>query len=60
MKILELPKNQHPFYVGVQYHPEFTSKNFKPNPLFVSFVSAAANGEQRKSKIDINYNNQIE
>ncbi|CAD8133373.1 unnamed protein product [Paramecium octaurelia] len=59
MEILELPKDQHPFYVGVQYHPEFTSKNFKPNPLFVSFVSAAANGEYRKSKIDTNYNNQI-
>ncbi|CAD8060948.1 unnamed protein product [Paramecium sonneborni] len=57
MEILELPNNLHPFYVGVQYHPEFTSKNFKPNPLFVSFVSAAANGEFRKSKIDINYNN---
>lgn len=31
----------HPWYVGVQYHPEFTSKPFAPHPLFVSFIEAA-------------------
>lgn len=31
----------HPWYIGVQYHPEFTSKPFAPHPLFVSFVQAA-------------------
>lgn len=28
----------HPFYLGVQYHPEFTSRPLKPNPLFTSFL----------------------
>jgi CTP synthase len=31
----------HPFYVGVQYHPEFKSRPNKAHPLFVGFVSAA-------------------
>ena len=30
-----------PFYVGVQYHPEFKSRPNKPHPLFVGFVKAA-------------------
>jgi len=32
----------HPWFVAVQYHPEFKSKPIKPHPLFVSFVQAAA------------------
>ena len=31
----------HPFFVGVQFHPEFQSRPLKPHPLFVSFVKAA-------------------
>ena len=31
-----------PFYVGVQYHPEFKSRPNKPHPLFLGFVRAAA------------------
>jgi CTP synthase len=31
----------HPWFVGVQYHPELKSKPFAPHPLFTSFVSAA-------------------
>ena len=30
-----------PFYVGVQFHPEFKSRPNKPHPLFVSFVKAS-------------------
>ena len=36
---IELP--DHPWFIGVQYHPELKSRPFKPHPLFVSFVSAA-------------------
>ncbi|NQV09096.1 CTP synthase (glutamine hydrolyzing) [Candidatus Woesearchaeota archaeon] len=39
MQILELPK--HPFFVGVQFHPEFTSRPLAPNPLYMGFVEAA-------------------
>jgi CTP synthase len=31
----------HPFFVGVQFHPEFKSRPNKPHPLFLSFVQAA-------------------
>jgi CTP synthase len=38
-EIVELP--QHPWFIGVQYHPELRSKPFDPHPLFTSFVRAA-------------------
>jgi len=31
----------HPWFIGVQYHPELKSRPFDPHPLFVSFISAA-------------------
>ena len=34
-------RNDHPWFIGVQYHPELKSKPFDPHPLFVSFVKAA-------------------
>ena len=30
-----------PFYIGVQYHPEFKSRPNKPHPLFTAFIKAA-------------------
>jgi CTP synthase len=36
---VELP--EHPWFIGVQYHPELKSKPFDPHPLFASFISAA-------------------
>ena len=38
-EIVELPS--HPWYVGVQFHPELKSKPFDPHPLFESFICAA-------------------
>tara|TARA_Y100001970_G_scaffold130862_1_gene161396 strand:+ start:6501 stop:8114 length:1614 start_codon:yes stop_codon:yes gene_type:complete len=40
-EIIEL-KN-HPWFVGVQYHPEFKSRPLSPHPLFSSFIKAAKN-----------------
>ena len=34
-------RNDHPWFIGVQYHPELKSKPFDPHPLFVSFIEAA-------------------
>ena len=31
----------HPWYIGVQYHPELKSRPFEPHPLFASFIAAA-------------------
>ena len=39
VEIIEL-KN-HPFFLGTQFHPEFTSRPLKPNPLFLGFVKAS-------------------
>lgn len=33
----------HPWFIGVQYHPELKSKPFDPHPLFESFIAAALN-----------------
>ncbi len=41
MQILELPQKQHPFYLGAQYHPEFTGRPMRPAPLFAGVVAAA-------------------
>jgi len=38
-EIVEIPN--HPFFIGVQFHPEFTSRPGKPNPIFKSFIAAA-------------------
>lgn len=34
---------EHPWFIGVQFHPEFKSKPFSPHPLFISFIKAAIN-----------------
>jgi CTP synthase len=45
VEIIELP--QHPFFIGVQYHPELKSTVESPQPVFVHFIKAAkANAEQ--------------
>jgi len=38
----------HPFFIGVQYHPEYKSTVLNPHPLFVSFVKAADQYRQNK------------
>ena len=38
-EIIEL--NLHPWFIGVQFHPEFKSRPLLPHPLFSSFIKAA-------------------
>jgi CTP synthase len=40
MEIMEIP--EHPFYVGTQFHPEFTSRPLRQNPVFKGFITAAS------------------
>jgi CTP synthase len=40
VEIVELDKKTHPFFVGVQFHPEFKSRPLKPHPLFREFIKA--------------------
>ena len=48
VEIVEL--EEHPWFVGVQYHPEFQSKPTEPHPLFRSFIEAAA---QFRSRLEL-------
>ncbi|MDO9276579.1 MAG: CTP synthase [Lutibacter sp.] len=41
VEVIEIP--EHPWFVGVQYHPEYKSTVLNPHPLFVDFVKAALN-----------------
>ena len=38
-EIIEL--NSHPWFIGVQFHPEFKSRPLDPHPLFSSFIKAS-------------------
>jgi len=39
----------HPWFIGVQFHPEFKSRPFAPHPLFSSFIKAAKNNSENKN-----------
>ncbi len=41
MEIAELPKGEHPFFLGTQFHPEFKTGFLKPHPLFRDFIKAS-------------------
>ena len=41
MEIIELPRDVHPFYFAVQYHPEFKSHPHSPSPPFLGLICAA-------------------
>ncbi len=50
-EIVELPRSTHPWYVGVQFHPEFKSTPWDGHPLFRSYIEAAlAHQSARKEK----------
>ncbi|MDC8785083.1 CTP synthase [Roseateles koreensis] len=40
-EMVELPRTVHPWYVGVQFHPEFKSTPWDGHPLFTAFIKAA-------------------
>ena len=43
VEIVELPKDQHPFYFGTQGHPEYKSRPLSPHPIFLGFIEACQN-----------------
>lgn len=49
VEVVELPA--HPFFIGVQYHPELKSTVENPHPLFVGFVKAAKEYAEKKSSV---------
>ena len=46
-EMMELPVEMHPWFVGVQFHPEFTSTPRDGHPLFSAFVKAALAGQSK-------------
>jgi len=46
VEVMELDKELHPFFIGTQFHPEFTSNLLSPSPLFVGLVDAAMNNKE--------------
>jgi len=49
VEIIELPA--HPFFIGVQYHPELKSTVENPQPIFVHFIKAAKEYADKKSEV---------
>jgi CTP synthase len=49
VEIIELPK--HPFFFGVQFHPELKSTVEKPQPIFVAFIKAAKDFAEGKANV---------
>ncbi len=47
-EIIELPKATHPWFVAVQFHPEFTSNPRSGHPLFKAYVEAALENKKQK------------
>ncbi len=41
MQVLELPRSEHPYFIGGQFHPELTSRPLRPSPMFTGLVAAA-------------------
>ena len=48
VEVVELP--EHPWFIGVQYHPEYKSTVKTPHPLFIGFVKAAKDYAKKKKK----------
>jgi CTP synthase len=40
-EIAELPKDEHPFFLGTQFHPELKARPLAPHPLFTAFIKAS-------------------
>ncbi|VAW53771.1 CTP synthase [hydrothermal vent metagenome] len=50
MEMVELPKSAHPWFLGCQFHPEFTSTPRKGHPLFTDYIKAALAHQHEKAE----------
>ena len=50
VEIVELPQSEHPWFMGVQFHPEFTSTPRQGHPLFKSYIEAAIARHKQQPK----------
>ena len=49
-EIVELPRSVHPWFLGVQFHPEFKSTPWGGHPLFISFIQAALKHQAERAE----------
>ena len=49
-EIVELPRSVHPWFIGVQFHPEFKSTPWGGHPLFTSYVKAALDHQASRTE----------
>ncbi|PYS99658.1 MAG: CTP synthetase [Acidobacteria bacterium] len=52
VEMVELPRDQHPFFIACQFHPEYKSKPLNAHPLFTSFVKAAWENRLHSENLD--------
>ena len=62
VEMIELPREQHPYFIACQFHPEYKSKPLSPHPLFTSFVKAAWENRLHSENLehDVRSDRQIE
>jgi CTP synthase len=48
MEIVELPRSEHPFFLGTQFHPEFQSRPLSPHSIFLEFIKAGIKKSKKK------------
>ena len=50
MEIIELPKEVHPYFLAVQFHPEYKSRPLRPSPVFYGLLQAAKKAHRSKAE----------
>ncbi len=54
VEIIEIA--DHPWFIGVQYHPEYKSTVASPHPLFIGFIEASVNYSKQKNSVNVAHN----
>ncbi len=54
MEIAELPQNEHPFFLGTQFHPELLARPLSPHPLFTSFIKSSKDRKKHEATKRVN------
>jgi CTP synthase len=62
VEMIELPREQHPYFIACQFHPEYKSKPLDAHPLFTSFVKAAWENRLKSENLehDVRSDKQVE
>ena len=56
MQVLEMLQTEHPFFMAVQFHPEFTSRPLRPDPLFLELIKNASKDSLARAVANVSAN----